>query len=364
MSHAKPSSQSPTAVPPVPDAWRAVLERDARYDGRFVYAVTSTGIFCRPSCASRRPRRERVRFFPDPGAAERAGFRACKRCRPNAGRGDGPSPLVTRALAHLDTHRDHAVSLAELSAALGCSPYHLQRTFKRAIGISPREYQDALRKQRFTEHLRAGDTVSRATYEAGYGSSSRVYGRRDVRAGMTPATYRRRAAGKTIRFAIVGVPMGRLLVAFTDEGVCAVKLGDDDASLEQSLRDDFSHADIMRAPSARNDPWVAAVAELARGHTQARTVPLDVQGTAFQWKVWKALQRIPAGQTRSYAEVARRIGAPTAIRAVAGACARNPVALVVPCHRVVRSNGELGGYRWGVDRKAGLLERERRDGER
>jgi AraC family transcriptional regulator, regulatory protein of adaptative response / methylated-DNA-[protein]-cysteine methyltransferase len=337
-------------------AWRALSERDARYDGRFVYAVTSTGVYCRPSCASRRPRRDRVRFFSDPDAAREAGFRACKRCRPDL---PAASRLVTRALARLDARGDRPLSLAELAAALGCSRYHLQRTFKRAVGVSPREYQDALRQRRFTERLRAGDTVSRATYEAGYGSSSRVYGRREVRAGMTPASYRRRAAGKHIRYATVGVPMGRLLVAFTDEGVCAVELGGDDATLERLLRADFSAAELSRAP-ARDHEWVAGVASLARGAAPAHGVPLDVQGTAFQWKVWKALQRIPRGETRSYAEVARDIGAPAAVRAVASACARNPVALVVPCHRVVRSDGEPGGYRWGAGRKVRLLEQERR----
>ncbi len=340
------------------DAWRAVVDRDALYDDRFVYGVTSTGVFCRPSCPSRRPRRDRVRYFADPAAATQAGFRACKRCRPQDGPAAEPSPLVSRALARLEAGADRPLPLAELAAALGCSPYHLQRTFKRAVGISPREYQDALRRRRFTERLRAGDTVSRATYEAGYGSSSRVYGRRDVRAGLTPASYRRRAFGKRIRYALVGVPMGRLLVAFTDEGVCAVALGDDDATLERLLRADFSAAELSRAP-ARDHEWVAGVASLARGAAPAHGVPLDVQGTAFQWKVWKALQRIPRGETRSYADVARDIGAPAAVRAVASACARNPVALVVPCHRVVRSTGELGGYRWGTERKAQLLERER-----
>ncbi len=360
--HAPAPISSPTR-PSDRDAWRAVTERDARYDGRFVYAVTSTGIFCRPSCASRRPRRDRVRFFASPAAAERAGFRPCERCRPRADRAAERPSLVTRALERLDTHPDRPLPLAELAAALGCSPYHLQRTFKRAIGISPHEYRDALRKRRFTERLRAGDTVSRATYEAGYGSSSRVYGRREVRAGMTPAVYRRRATGKSIRYVTVGAPLGRLLVAYTDEGVCAVELGDDDATLERTLRADFSGADVARARGA-NDAWVAAIADLASGRAPARDVPLDVQGTAFQWKVWKALQRIPLGQTRSYAEVARAIGSPTAVRAVASACARNPVALVVPCHRVVKANGDSGEYRWGAERKARLLEAERKAGER
>lgn len=361
--HVRVPESSPPRRPSEHDAWRAVVERDARYDGRFVYGVTSTGVFCRPSCASRRPRRDRVRFFADPAAAERAGFRACKRCHPLAPHAAGRPSLVTRALARLDGHADRPLPLAELAAALGCSPYHLQRTFKRAVGLSPREYQDALRQRRFAERLRAGDTVSRATYEAGYGSSSRVYGRREVRAGMTPAAYRRRAAGRTIRYLTLGVPLGRLLVAFTDEGVCAVELGNDDASLERTLRADFSLAHVARARGS-DHAWAAAIAELARGRAAARDVPLDVQGTAFQWKVWKALQRIPAGETRSYAEVARSIGAPSAVRAVAGACARNPVALVIPCHRVVRSNGDTGEYRWGADRKARLLEAERSAGGR
>jgi AraC family transcriptional regulator, regulatory protein of adaptative response / methylated-DNA-[protein]-cysteine methyltransferase len=347
---------------PVPstDAWRAVLERDARFDGRFVYGVTSSGVFCRPSCPSRRPNRDRVRFFVDAAAAQRAGFRACKRCRPASG---GPSRVqaaVERAIAYLEAHVDGPVTLAVLAAHVGLSPYHLQRAFTGAVGVSPRAYRDALRKRRFDKRLRAGDTVSRATYEAGYGSSSRVYGRREVRAGMSPAALRRRAAGRHIRFTVVPVPLGHLLVAFTDEGVCAVELGDREDRLERELRSNFSGAVIERAPRSANT-WIAAVVAQVRGRAPALAVPLDVQGTAFQWKVWRALQRIPRGETRSYAQVARSIGAPRAVRAVAGACARNPVAVVVPCHRVVRTDGALGGYRWGEERKALLLESERRD---
>jgi len=338
-------------------AWRAVATRDRRFDGRFVYGVSSTGIFCRPSCPSRTPRRDRVRFFADAAAARDAGYRPCKRCRPTS---DAPSRLetaVARATEYLRAHAGERVTLATLAAEVALSPYHLQRAFKRAVGVSPREYQDALRQRRFVQRLRAGDTVSRATYEAGYGSSSRVYGRPEVRAGLTPAVYRRRAAGKHIRFTTVAVPLGHLLVAFTDDGVCAVELGDDDAMLERTLRADFANATVSRAP-VRANAWVRSVVQQAHGRPVTHAIPLDVQGTAFQWKVWKALQRIPLGQTRSYAQVARAIGRPAAVRAVANACARNPVALVVPCHRVVRSDGAAGGYRWGIKRKEQLLRHE------
>ena len=349
-----PSPKTPSAVA----AWRAITARDARYDGRFVYGVSSTGIFCRPSCPSRRPRRDRIRLFADPAAARGGGFRPCKRCLPAS---DAPSPIQTaiaRATDYLGAHSGERVTLAALAGEVGLSPSHLQRAFKRTVGVSPREYQDALRQRRFVQRLRAGDTVSRATYEAGYGSSSRVYGRREVRAGLTPAVYRRRAAGRHVQFATVAVPLGRLLVAFTDAGVCAVELGDDDAALERALRADFANATISRAPGRANS-WVRAIAGQAQGRPPSAAVPLDVQGTAFQWKVWKTLQRIPLGQTQSYGEVARAVGRPRAARAVANACARNPVALVVPCHRVVRSDGEPGGYRWGATRKEQLLRRER-----
>ncbi|HEX8723886.1 MAG TPA: bifunctional DNA-binding transcriptional regulator/O6-methylguanine-DNA methyltransferase Ada [Gemmatimonadaceae bacterium] len=346
-------SETPSAL----TAWRAIAARDARYDGRFVYGVSSTGIFCRPSCPSRRPRRDRIRVFADPAAARAAGFRACKRCQPASGAPSRAQSAVSRATEYLRAHADERVTLAALAAAAGLSPYHLQRAFKRTVGVSPREYQDALRHRRFIQRLRAGDTVSRATYEAGYGSSSRVYGRREIRAGLTPALYRRRAAGEHVRFTTLAVPLGRLLVAFTGSGVCAVELGDDDAVLERTLRADFANATITRAPGAAN-AWVRDIARRANGHPSAVDVPLDVQGTAFQWNVWKALQRIPVGETRSYAQVARAVGHPRAARAVANACAHNPVALVVPCHRVVRNDGAPGGYRWGAARKEALLHRE------
>jgi AraC family transcriptional regulator, regulatory protein of adaptative response / methylated-DNA-[protein]-cysteine methyltransferase len=340
------------------DAWRAVVNRDAAFDGRFVYGVSSTHIFCRPSCPSRRPRRDRVEFFSGPVAAERAGFRACKRCRPTSSEASRLAVAIARVIAFLEACIDQRVTLATLAAEVGMSPHHLQRAFARAVGVSPHAYHDALRRKYFTARLRAGDTVSRATFEAGYGSSSRVYGRREVRAGMTPATLRRGAIGQRIAYTIVASPLGRLIVAFTDTGVCSVALGDSDAQLEQSLRADFPHATIDPATAGANW-WVSAVVDRVRGKASSTVVPLDVQGTAFQWKVWKLLQRIPAGQTRSYGDIARDLGRPSASRAVARACASNPVAIVIPCHRVVRTSGELGGYRWGVERKEQLLDRER-----
>jgi AraC family transcriptional regulator, regulatory protein of adaptative response / methylated-DNA-[protein]-cysteine methyltransferase len=345
------------------DAWRAVVNRDAAFDGRFVYGVSSTHIFCRPSCPSRRPRRDRVEFFSGPAAAERAGFRACKRCRPASTEASRLAIAIARVIAFLEACIDQRVTLSTLAAEVGMSPHHLQRAFARTVGISPREYHDALRRKYFTERLRAGDTVSRATYEAGYGSSSRVYGRREVRAGMTPATLRHGAVGQEITFTVAASPLGRLLVAFTATGVCAVALGDSDDVLERALRADFPRAVIHRAPAGAN-AWVASIVDHLRGKSSSVAVPLDVAGTAFQWMVWKALQRIPVGQTRSYGEIAQQIGRPSASRAVARACAGNPVAIVIPCHRVVRTSGEVGGYKWGVERKQQILARERAAGSR
>ena len=339
-------------------AWTAVLEHDGRFDRRFVYAVTSTGIYCRPSCPSRRPRRDRVAFFPDPRAAERAGYRPCRRCRP---RHVGPSraeECVARAREFLDAHPGESITLEHLGREVGMSPHHLQRTFKRLAGVTPREYAAARRLDRFRSHLKRGDTVSRATYEAGYGSGSRVYEQADARLGMTPAAYRRGGRGMRVRFTIVDSPLGRLLVGATEKGVCAVTLGESDVALEAALRGEYPAASIERDDSGQ-DEWVAAIVRyLSVAPVAGLDVPLDVQATAFQWRVWKALREIPPGNTRSYSAIAAELGVPTAARAVARACARNPLALVVPCHRVVRGNGELGGYRWGVERKRQLLARE------
>jgi AraC family transcriptional regulator, regulatory protein of adaptative response / methylated-DNA-[protein]-cysteine methyltransferase len=343
-----------------PDAaWRAVLDRDARFDGEIFYAVRSTRIYCKPSCPSRRPSRDNVTFYTDASAAEAAGYRACLRCKPrSAEAGTATVRGVEAARAYLDSHPDRSIALRELAAHAGLSPSHLQRSFKQIVGVSPRQYQDARRVSRFKRRLRSGDTVSRATYEAGFGSSSRVYEKSNERIGMTPAAYRRGGAGERISYTIADAPLGRVLVACTDRGVCAVELGRTDADVEHALRADFPNATIERGDDEHRT-WVQAVLARVRAPRRAaHRIPLDLSGTDFQLTVWAALQEIPAGERRSYREIAASIGRPTASRAVARACATNRVAVVVPCHRVVRGDGTLSGYKWGVDRKRRLLDEE------
>jgi AraC family transcriptional regulator of adaptative response/methylated-DNA-[protein]-cysteine methyltransferase len=338
--------------------WQAVLSRDTRFDGAFVFAVRSTGIYCRPSCPSRRPRREQVTFFPLPEAAEGAGFRSCLRCRPKVAAQTPAVEAVRLACRHIEEHGDEPLTLQALAARVGLSPYHLQRVFKRIVGVSPREYREALRVDKFKSRVKKGESVTSALYEAGYGSSSRLYENAGGRLGMTPAAYRRGGRGASISYTIAGCPLGRLLVAATEKGVCAVRIGDSDKELETALRTEYSEAEIHRDDKSLGE-WVGALVDHLRGKHPRLDLPLDVQATAFQWSVWQKLKEIPYGSTRSYSEVARAIGRPSAVRAVARACATNPVALVIPCHRVVREDQSLGGYRWGIDRKRALLERER-----
>jgi AraC family transcriptional regulator of adaptative response/methylated-DNA-[protein]-cysteine methyltransferase len=339
-------------------AWRAVERRDASFDGRFVYAVSSTKIYCRPSCPSRRPTRSRVEFFSAPSEAERAGYRACKRCRPSSEEASRIDRAVADASAFISAHATETITLDRLARRVRVSPFHLQRAFKRVMGVTPREFRDAERRKLLASRLRSGDTVSRATYEAGFGSSSRVYESAARDMGMSPAAIRKGGAGQRMQFGIVTSPLGRVLVAYTENGVCSVALGDDDRALERDLRSAFPKAEIRPAGGALHE-WISAIVASLEGHGSASVVPVDVRGTAFQVRVWNELQRIPRGTTLSYTQVARSIGQPTAVRAVARACATNPVALVVPCHRVVREDGSLGGYRWGLERKQSLLESER-----
>jgi AraC family transcriptional regulator of adaptative response/methylated-DNA-[protein]-cysteine methyltransferase len=340
--------------------WKALAARDRAADGTFVYAVTSTGVYCRPSCPSRRPRADRVKFFDTTHEARQAGFRACKRCRPDTvGLAQPGVDAVRRVSAYLAIHADETVTLAHLARVASMSPHHLQRRFKALVGLSPREYQAAVRADRLRASLRGGRDVTSAIYEAGYGSPSRVYESSPTGKGMTPSSYRRHGAGMRIGYSIVPSAIGSVLVAATEHGVCAVKIGDNDASLVRDLRTEYSAADISANDAPRPD-WVKAIADHLRGVGASLDLPIDVKATAFQWKVWRALQQIPSGETRAYAEVARRIGKPRAVRAVANACAKNPVCLVVPCHRVVPSNGGTGQYRWGAERKARLLQMERR----
>ena len=330
------------------------MARDRRADGKFVYAVSSTGIFCKPSCASRRPRRDRAVFFDASGDARRAGYRACKRCRPEEMNAVDPwIDKVRRACVYLANVDGH-VSLTRLATRLGGSPYHLQRSFKRIVGVSPRDYADACRLQKVKQGLRKGERVTDAMVAAGYGSSSRFYEKAASKLAMTPQTYRRGGAGKAIAYAIVDSPLDRLLVAATTNGVCAIFLGSTDAELERALKSEFPAA-TLEAGHRGLKKWAREIIRHLEGRRPRLELPLDVQATAFQWQVWNALSRIPYGETRTYKEVAASIGRPTAIRAVAHACASNPVSLAIPCHRVVRTGGDLAGYRWGLNRKKALL---------
>jgi AraC family transcriptional regulator of adaptative response/methylated-DNA-[protein]-cysteine methyltransferase len=339
--------------------WQAVIARDASRDGVFVFAVTSTGVYCRPSCPSRRPRRDRVRFFSKPDEAERAGFRACLRCRPRDA--NSRTKTVGSICQFLREHTDEPVTLAALGERFGMNPFHLQRVFKSVVGVSPREYADAIRIKSFKAQVRSGRSVTDAIYEAGFGSSSRLYERSGLQLGMTPATYQRGGKGMFIRYTTLDSPVGRMLLAATDHGVCAISFGDSDGGLLEGLRREFPDATVRRGDVVLRR-WVRALLEQLHGERPLPQLPLDVQATAFQRRVWEHLQSIPYGTTKSYGEVARAIGRAEGARAVARACASNPLAVAVPCHRVVRGTGDLGGYRWGIDRKKALLEMEQGNG--
>jgi AraC family transcriptional regulator, regulatory protein of adaptative response / methylated-DNA-[protein]-cysteine methyltransferase len=339
--------------------WQAVTAKDSRFDGQFVFAVSSTKIYCRPSCPSRRPRREHVSFFDLPDAAEQAGFRACLRCEPRrANVVDSKVELVQRVCRLLDASQTETVKLADLAADAGVSTFHLQRTFKRIMGISPRQYQTARRFGNFKTLVREGEPVTQALYDSGFNSSSRLYEHAPSELGMTPATYGRGGLGTNINYTTVASPFGRLLVAVTQRGVCAVRMGDTDAEVEKDLRAEFPAATIRRDDSALREPVKKILNYLTNKEPQLN-LPLDIRSTAFQRQVWEQLRAIPYGQTVSYGEVAKALGKPGAVRAVGRACATNPVALVIPCHRVVREDQSLGGYRWGLERKQKLIEHER-----
>ena len=339
--------------------WQAVVAKDARFDGQFVFAVTSTGVYCRPSCPSRRAHRERVKFFDLPEAAEQAGFRACLRCHPQRARVLDPQmDLVQRACRFLNSTEGETIKLNELAAHVGVSAFHLQRTFKRVMGTSPRQYLAARRFGNFKDLVRKGNSVTNALYESGFNSSSRLYERASEELGMTPASYSRGGRGVNINYTTAASPMGRLLVAMTERGVCAVKMADSDAKLEAELREEFPQAQIKRADSALRDPLQKILNHLSQNEPRL-DLPLDIRATAFQLQVWQKLREIPYGQTASYSDVAKALGKPGAVRAVGRACATNPVALVIPCHRVVKEDKSLGGYRWGLERKRKLLEKER-----
>lgn len=340
------------------DAWEVVLNRDRHGDGRFVYAVFSTGVYCRPSCPSRRPARRHVTFFNSPQLAESAGYRACLRCRPQSLHGSEAPQGVEEARCSPDGHADEPITLRRLADQVGVSPFHLQRAFTRVIGLSPKAYQGAKRIARFAALLKRGETVTNAIYDAGFGSSSRLYARVHEDLGMTPSAICSGGRGVTLRYTTVPTVVGRMLVAITGRGIVAVSFGDTEAALVTSLHHDYPKA-VLRRDTKGLAQHVSCFLKCLNGSTDVDRLPLDMKATTFQRKVWQALQQIPRGQTRSYQEIARAIGQPTAARAVARACAGNPVAIAIPCHRAVRSDGRLAGYRWGLERKHRLLALER-----
>ncbi|GLU35848.1 bifunctional DNA-binding transcriptional regulator/O6-methylguanine-DNA methyltransferase Ada [Trinickia caryophylli] len=337
--------------------WQAVRAHDAQADGTFFYAVVTTGIFCRPSCSSRQPRRENVRFFDTLDQARTAGFRDCKRCRPDSLPRD--LAIVERARAALDAEPHARMTLAQLSDAVHVSAFHLQRLFTRVMGVSPRQYQAARRGAALRDALQRGERVTRAAVDAGFGSPSRLYENVASELGMTPSVYRDKGAGSTVRFACAPTALGQVLVAATNTGICRIAFGDDAATLVAELRGALAKAEL-REDTAHIAPFIAQIEAYLDGSRQQFDLPLDIPATAFRQRVWDALRRIPYGETRSYTDIAAALGTPRAVRAVASACASNPVALAIPCHRVVQKGGALAGYRWGLPRKAALLAAESR----
>jgi len=356
----KPTGHEPSQAQMGDDLrWNAVAARDSARDGEFVFAVSSTGIYCRPSCPARRPRRENVTFFSHPEQAEKAGFRACLRCRPRSISANPQSDSAKEICRYIEQHLDEPLTLERLGKVFRQSPFHLQRRFKAVLGITPREYSESCRLRLLKRNLQAGDNVTRAMYDAGYGSSSRLYEKTASQLGMTPDKYRRGAIAATVRYAIADSPVGRMLIAATDRGVCAIQFARSDGELIEGLKREFPFA-VRRPDEGGLQTWVSALLEKMAGKELNAALPLDIRATAFQRRVWTYLQSIPFGATQSYGQVAKAIGRPSASRAVARACATNPVAVAIPCHRVVREDGNISGYRWGVERKKTLLEMERR----
>jgi AraC family transcriptional regulator of adaptative response/methylated-DNA-[protein]-cysteine methyltransferase len=336
--------------------WLATLARDARADGEFILGVRSTHIYCRPSCPARRPLRRNVVFFRSGAEAEKQGFRPCLRCKPNEK--SAALRLVERAAGELAQPGEEIVRVESLARKLSATPSALRRAFQQITGLAPRDLADALRLKRFKTLLRAGKNITDALYETGYGSSSRVYERSDAQLGMTPSAYQKGGKGMKLNYTIAKSPLGKVLVAATEKGVSAVYLGGAESALLAELKAEYPRAEL--APAAElYQRWVAEIVRQIEGRPSSVELPLDVQGTAFQRRVWQELQRIPRGTTRTYTQVAQSLGRPRAVRAVARACATNPVSIVVPCHRVIRQDGNLAGYRWGLSRKEQLLAAER-----
>ena len=345
------------------DCWKAVRARDASRDGTFYYGVSTTGVYCRPSCQTpRQALRKNMRFFETAQAAEQAGLRACKRCRPQTDEQHKLDTPIQKLRQFIDQHANESLSLARLGKQVNLSPQYLQRRFKAQLGVSPRQYQESVRLRNLKRALQNGKNATTAIYDSGFGSPSRVYEKVASHLGMTPGQYRAGGRGLCISYATANTSIGLLMLAATDRGLCFVQLGDSTEQLQSQLEAEYPHA--LFAPMKRQmksdlDNWMAALSRHLDGDSRLPDVPMDVRGTAFQIKVWRYLQTIPYGQVQSYTEVAKGIGRPTAVRAVASACARNRLALLIPCHRVIRGDGTLGGYRWGLERKRALIDLER-----
>lgn len=340
------------------DRWEAVVNRNRSADGKFFYSVKTTGVYCRPSCAARRARRENVEFHPTPAAAEKAGFRPCMRCRPNEHSADqGHVDAVARA-CRIIVEAEEAPDLETLAKAVGMSSSHFHRVFKSLMGLTPKAYATAHRSQRMRDELTQSDTVTSAIYNAGFNSNGRFYANSTEVLGMTPTDFRGGGAGATIRFAVGECSLGSILVAASERGICSITLGDDPNELARDLQNRFPKAELIGG-NEEFEQLVAKVVAFVERPATGLNLPLDVQGTAFQHRVWRKLREIPCGRTCSYSEVAENLGEPNATRAVAQACAANPIAVAIPCHRVVKNDGALSGYRWGVERKRSLLDRER-----
>src|SRR6202521_2747421 len=362
MNMNRKNQQIESNIPPRAAAryWRATMTRDARADGTFVLAVRSTHIYCRPSCPARRPLRRNVVFFHTGAEAEKQGFRPCLRCRPNEVA--GPVALVARASREMaKSGQDEAVGFATLAARLDTTPGTLRRAFLQVTGLRPRDLAAALRLARFKKMLREGKGIAEALYETGYGSTSRVYESSNAQLGMTPATYQKGGKGMKIGYVIAKSSLGKILVGATERGISAVYLGEADTKLIEELRGEYPKAEISAAGDSF-EKWVKEIVQRVEGNQPRLELPLDLQATAVKRRVWQELQRIPRGITRTYTQVARAVGSPKAVRAVARACATNPVSIVVPCHRVIREDGSLAGYRWGLSRKEQLLAQERAAG--
>jgi AraC family transcriptional regulator, regulatory protein of adaptative response / methylated-DNA-[protein]-cysteine methyltransferase len=348
--------------------WNAVQNRDASSDGTFYYGVMTTGVYCRPSCPSRRAKRENVRFYSSPAAAERDGLRACLRCHPTAGSAQDPArERILAVCRYIEKHADSPITLADLSRESKLSRFHLQRSFKAVMGVSPKQYLDDLRLRNFKTILRgdrkASKNVTGAIFEAGFGSLSRLYEKAGTELGMTPIEYRSGGRGVDITYGFAPTPLGTMLLGATDRGLCFLQFGESKTQLCDALKHEYPEArlePLADPPPAAFQKWVEALNRYLDGQEPDLRLPINVRATSFQMKVWKYLQSIPAGEVHSYQEVAQGIGRPKAARAVANACASNHVAIAIPCHRVIRGNGELGGYRWGLERKRALLENERR----